>query len=273
MANETIEIKRPETYARVVGPSQNWGTIIIVGVVALCMIVMAVNLFVYKPNINLATPASTDPISPRVQLGRVLGLAFSLGIGGWFLQQTLRQHPSSEQAHLNSNLQQAINYTQKIEILLKDSSKGHEKQLLRQIHSWWQTIEVMAQALNDLKENDHIIQHDLRQLPTVIANLEHQLAAERNSLLQADLKQMLAQRQNQRQALEQLLTTRRRTEIQIERTIAVLGTIYSQLLTYRSTLHVADYQHLADNVAEEVLNLQDYLEALQEVKGMRLAPA
>ena len=56
---------------------------------------------------------------------------------------------------------------------------------------------------------------------------------------------------------------------QIERTIAVLGTIYSQLLTYRSTFHVADYQQLADNVAEEVHHLQDYLEALQEVKGSR----
>ena len=66
----------------------------------------------------------------------------------------------------------------------------------------------------------------------------------------------------QQRSLEQLQTTRRRAEIQIERTAAVLGTIYSQLLTYRSTSRVADYQRLADAVAEEVQRLQDYLEAL-----------
>jgi hypothetical protein len=163
-----------------------------------------------------------------------------------------------------------MRYTQKIEELLKIGSNGHEQQLLNQIRSWWQTIEAMAQALASLDQNDQIIQSDFRHLPGVIADLEKQLVMETNPLLRAE--QMLLQRQNQHKALEQLWTTRRRAEIQIERTIAVLGTIYSQLLTYRSTFHVVDYQHLADNVAEEVQHLQDYLEALQEVKGSRSSP-
>ncbi len=48
--------------------------------------------------------------------------------------------------------------------------------------------------------------------------------------------------------------------------MALLGTIYSQLLTQQSTSHVTDYQRLTHQAGEEVACLQDYLEALQEVK-------
>jgi hypothetical protein len=43
------------------------------------------------------------------------------------------------------------------------------------------------------------------------------------------------QRRHQQRALEQLRGTRRRAEVQIERAATMLGTIYSQLLTRRSS--------------------------------------
>ena len=120
----------------------------------------------------------------------------------------------------------------------------------------------MVNTLADLGRNEAAIGRDLHHLPSVIANLERQLAAETDPLLCADLEQILLQRRRQRLALEQLQITRRRAEIQVERTTAVLGTIYSQLLTYRSTFHVADYERLADDVGEEVQHLQGCLDAL-----------
>ncbi len=269
MAEQNTESKQPESHTAIVPRDQNWGLIIGVGIVTLGILVMVVNLSVYKgrPSPDATAPAAAIPL--WIQVGRLAGLAVSLGVGGWLLRQLLRQRQISDRVHLKLHLRQAVSYTQKIEGLLKAGSNGHEQQLLTQIHTWWQTIEAMAQTLADLGQNNHLIQTDLHHLPGVIVDLERQLAAETNPLLRVDLEQMLVQRQNQRLALEQLQTTRRRAEIQLERTVAVLGTIYSQLLTYRSTFHVADYQHLADNVGEEVHRLQDYLEALQEVKGGR----
>lgn len=249
---------------------QNWSLMVGVAVITLGVLVMVVNLLVYetKANILPATSGATLPL--WVQVGRAAGLLGSPGIGAWLLWRLLSRRRSSDQSYLKTHLPKAISYIQKIELLLQASPNGHERQLLAQIQTWWQTIEAMAQALANLGQNDDIIQSDLIHLPGLIANLEEQLRLESNPLLRTDLEQMLTQRQNQQQALEQLQTTRRRAEIQIERTIAVLGTIYSQLLTFRSTFQVVDYQHLADSVANEVEHLQDYLEALQEVKGSRL---
>jgi hypothetical protein len=259
----------PKSNKATLPQSQNWGLMIGVGVVMLGLLVMIVNLSIYetRPTLLAAVPATPRPF--WVQVGRLAGLVASLGAGGWLLWRLFRQQQNSRPAYLATPLQQAVNYTRKIEEMLKNGSNGHEQQLLLQIQTWQQTIETMAQVLANLGQNDQIIQNDLRYLPGAVTDLEQQVAAETNPLLRSDLEQMLKQRQNQQKALEQLQTTRRRAEIHIERTIAVLGTIYSQLLTYRSTFHVVDYQHLADNVAEEVQHLQDYLEALQEVKGSR----
>ena len=49
----------------------------------------------------------------------------------------------------------------------------------------------------------------------------------------------------------------------------MLGTIYSQILAGQLAAHVADYRGLLTKIDEEVLTLQDHLEALEEVKLSR----
>lgn len=63
-----------------------------------------------------------------------------------------------------------------------------------------------------------------------------------------------------------LPSTIKKAEIQMESTLSLLGTLYSQLLIGQSTNHVADYSRLSNDVDEEVCRLQDQLEALWEVK-------
>jgi hypothetical protein len=169
----------------------------------------------------------------------------------------------SGQTRLKTALYQAIGYTRRIEALLETDPDEHQQELLVQIRKWQRTIGMMMNTLADLGRSEAVIGRDLHHLPGLIVNLERQLAVETDPLLRADLEQILLQRRGQRSALEQLRVTRRRAEIQVERTTAVLGTIYSQLLTYRSTFHVADYERLADNVGQEVQHLQSCLEALQ----------
>jgi hypothetical protein len=60
--------------------------------------------------------------------------------------------------------------------------------------------------------------------------------------------------------------TRRQAELQLENTVAALGTIYSQALAGQSTNQVAGYADLAGDMNERVRVLQDQIEALEEVK-------
>jgi len=67
-------------------------------------------------------------------------------------------------------------------------------------------------------------------------------------------------------SLEKLQNTMRLAEVKIESTVSMLGTIYSQTQIGSSRGQVADYRHLLAEVDEETMALQDYLEALEEVK-------
>lgn len=239
--------------------TQDWGRIIGAGIIVLITLAIAVNLAVFDVPTKLLEKLDM-PIS-WLQLGRLGGLLVALSGSSLILWRLLhRRQPARD-----TLLQRITNYIQQIEELLRTNPNEQQQQLLAQIQTWQRVIEAMVQTLADLNQNNHTIQDDLQRLPGAIARLEGQLAEETNPHLHADLKQMLLQHKSQQRSLEELQTTRRRAKIQVERAAAVLGTIYSQLLTYRSTAHVADYQRLADAVAEEVQRLQGYLEALHDL--------
>jgi hypothetical protein len=200
-----------------------------------------------------------------------LGGIVSLVAGGWWLIQLFYQGQTSGQTHFKTQLQQAAIYTTQIEQLLKDSPNYQRQQLLSQIYNWQKTIEELVQGLASLHQND-LVNRDVVNLPKVIAELEQQLATQTNPALRPQLEHIVTQRKGQLLALEQLQVTIQQAEIQVETTVALLGTIYSQLLIQQSTSHVADYQRLADNVNDEVQRLRDYLEALQEVKHLSYQP-
>ncbi len=209
---------------------------------------------------------TTSPASALAQWGWLGGIVGLVG-GGWWLIQLFYGGQSTDPTHLKVQLQQAAIYTAQIEHMLKSSPSQQRQQLLSQIYNWQKTIEELVQGLAGLRQND-LVNRDVATLPKVIADLEQQLATEINPALRPHLEHIVAQRKGQLLALEQLQITIQQAEIQVETTVALLGTIYSQLLIQQSTSHVADYQRLADNVNDEVQRLRDYLEALQEVKHL-----
>jgi hypothetical protein len=235
---------------------QDWGRIIGAGIVALGALAITVNLAVFDVPTELLE--KLDMPSVWLQLSRWGGLLVVLSGSSLLLWRLLhRKRPAQD-----TFLQRIANYSQRIEELLRTDPNERQQQLLAQIRTWQRIIETMVQTLTSLDQNEHTIQDDLYRLPGTIIRLEEQLAEETDPHLRTDLDQMLLQHKSQQQSLKQLQTTRRRAKIQVERAAAVLGTIYSQLLTYRSTSHVADYQRLVDDVAQEVVRLQEYLGAL-----------
>lgn len=206
-------------------------------------------------------PLFISRLSPRwMMLLWLLGLAGLTALMwngiGWVQQQQKSQL---------TYLQQGKLYTTQIERLLQANPDRQSGELLNQVNRWQQNLEELVQRLTNLQQNEAVY-WDFATIPATIASLEQQAALETNLVLRTQLNQVISQRKNQLEVLEEWQSMLRQAEIQVEMTAALLGTVYSQLLTQQSTTHVTDYRRLTRQVGEEVARLQDYLEALQEVK-------
>jgi uncharacterized protein YoxC len=204
--------------------------------------------------------------------GALLALLWAVGLiwGGLLAHRFSHLLFADKQAAANDDkLQGYLDQTQAYQVKIRstlDAGNGLRlEELGRQVDVWTQAVTRLVQRLNSLR-HDEVIRQDMRQVPQAIAELQTRLAQETDPALLAQLERTLANRQKQHAALQQLEQTMIRAEFQIESTLSMLGTIYSQLLTGQSTSQVANHSRLAADVDEEVRQLQDYLEALREVK-------
>jgi uncharacterized protein YoxC len=192
--------------------------------------------------------------------------------GIWLIWQMFGEDTAevSHEEQLNVYLEQAQLYQAQINQVFQDTSNKsdsvHQQRLAAQINIWVEAIQDLVQRIAGLRQ-DNLICQDMLIVPRAIENLEAQLADETDAATRVQLERALANRRNQLTSLEWLQRTIKQAEIQIENTLSLLGTIYSQILTSQSTSHVADYGRLSADVDEEVARLQDRLEALREVKG------
>ena len=198
--------------------------------------------------------------------------AVALIWGIWLVWQMFGEDTAevSHEAQLNIYLHQAQLYQAQINQVLKDASNksdsAHQQRLTAQINIWVEAIQDLIQRIASLRQ-DNLICQDMAVVPQAIEKLEAQLADETDAATRVQLERTLTNRRNQLASLELLQSTIKQAQIQIENTLSLLGTIYSQILTSQSTHHVADYGRLSADVDEEVGRLQDQLEALREVKG------
>ncbi len=175
---------------------------------------------------------------------------------------------------LSAQVAQARTYQQAVADLARGSAgqsqAGRLGELSSQFETWVKSVTQMADRIRAYKQNA-VIQQDLASVPASIQRLEGQLAAEKDERLRAQFVAALESRRNQLGALEKLGGTMRQAELQLENTVAALGTIYSQALAGQSTNHVAGYADLAGDMNDRVKVLQDQIEALEEVKIGRAA--
>lgn len=194
--------------------------------------------------------------------------------GGWLLWQTFagesELHQSTQKGDASAGyLQQALIYQAQIEQFLELNGKRHHylepQQLRQQIDSWVTAIRQFEQQMTSLQQN-RLVQQDLSAVPQAITELESHLAEETDETTRRHLERSLHTRREQLAALNLLTETTHQAEIRLENMVSRLGTIYSHLLTSQSTDQTTDYHRCTAEVNEELLQLQDHLEALQEVR-------
>ena len=182
---------------------------------------------------------------------------------------TIATSTPARSKEMNDRLSQARTYKREIDNLVNTTTDPLRKDKLRELSgdmdTWIKTVEEMTARIDGFKRNA-VVQEDLVSVPESVKRLTAQLASETDSRVKATIEKTLATRADQLQSLQKLQSLMRQADVQLESSVAALGTIYSQALATQSTTRVADYSQLSAELDEQSKLLRDQLEALEEVK-------
>ncbi len=185
------------------------------------------------------------------------------------IDDKLQRELSIKNTTLKNHLERGFDYQNKIEaILAKSEHPTQAKQVIPHISEALEIIQNLTEQV-DHYQQDKLIQEDLAEVPENIKLLEAQIAEEDHPETQEKLQQTLEKRVKQLDSLIHLNEIMEQAEISVEQAVSNLGTIYSQLLIEQSSHKAADYGKISEEIDEQVHQLQDQLEALQEVKLAR----
>ena len=141
---------------------------------------------------------------------------------------------------------------------------------VQQMEDWVANIYRLALRLQAFKE-DGIINRDRQQTPQTIRELQTRLRAERDAAVQEQLQATAASKQKQYENIQALDNLMEKADLQLDHSIAALGTVYSQFLLIGSKREIDSTaaQRLQEDVSDEVASLQDLVESINEVYDYR----
>jgi hypothetical protein len=172
---------------------------------------------------------------------------------------------------LREKLNEAEQYRQRIQQVVEQQRSGvlrdRLKQTTSQVYDWIANMVALARRI-DLYRSDTIIQRDLKTVPEEIRRLETRLNQERDPRVREQLTATLESNRQQRESLQELSGRMARADLQLDHSLASLGTVYSQMLLIGSKDVDSDRaDQLSSDIRDQVLALQDIVESLNEVYG------
>ncbi len=206
--------------------------------------------------------ANTAPAPAATRLPSIGGR----GVAGTRRGGAVREKPPCTPAQYR---QRAVSYRRKIQSLIKNRRPGPIAErmngVFQKLKSWEERVGQLADRLA-LYENDELIQRDVRETPEHIARLQRQLSQETEPEMQQQVRRTLAAYEEQLRQLDLLARVMKRTRLNLDDTLAAMGTVYSQL----QVLNAMDIDgptaaRIADDVDREVDRLNDLLAAMSDV--------
>ncbi len=171
---------------------------------------------------------------------------------------------------LQARYRQALEYYERLQQIgsgiKSEPLRARIADSLRQMDAWVTNIYDLALRLQAFR-NDGILNRDRRALPQAIRELETRLNQRQDPAVRAQLEANLASKRQQYANIQALDNLMKRAELQLEHSIAALGTVYSQLLLIgtRRELEGADDRRLQESITEEVAGLQDLVTSINEI--------
>jgi hypothetical protein len=168
-----------------------------------------------------------------------------------------------------SKLNEAEQYRQRIQAVVEQHREGllHDrmKSTTDQVYDWIANMVTLARRL-DTYRSDRILRRDLENVPKELERLKARLQAERDPRVRDQMNTTLESSREQAAALGELRARMDRADLQVDHSLAALGTVYSQLLLIGTNEVDSDRaERLRDDIRGEVLALKDIVDSLSEV--------
>jgi hypothetical protein len=171
--------------------------------------------------------------------------------------------------NLLAKLNEAEQYRVRIQSIVDQQKSGILRDRLKstadEVYTWVGNMVQLARRI-DAFRGDQIIRRDLTAVPRDIENLKRRLALERDASVREQMTTTLESSQRQLEALQELKGRMERADLQLDHSLAALGTVYSQFLLIGSKDVDSDRtDRLSDDIRDQVLALQDIVDSLNEV--------
>ncbi len=166
-------------------------------------------------------------------------------------------------------LRSAMDYRRNMLNMVKQHSAGMRAQFretISQVNDWIAAMYDLALHIDNF-ENNPIVERDLKRVPDQIRNVRTRIELETDTQVRSDLERQLKLLEQQQMNLQQTQNSVKRAEIQLESTLSSLGTVYAQmsLLGTKGGVDGSKQQRLRLEIQDEVNNLQDTIDAMEEV--------
>jgi hypothetical protein len=170
---------------------------------------------------------------------------------------------------LRGKLDEAEQYRQRIQQVVEQQSSGllrdRMAETTAQIYDWIANMVRLARRVDTYRQ-DSILRRDIQEVPKEIRDLGARLKLESDPQVRRQMETTLASRQQLADNLQELENRMERADLQLDHSLASLGTVYSQLLLIGSKDVDSDRaERLRDDIRDEVSALQDLVESLNEV--------
>ncbi len=170
---------------------------------------------------------------------------------------------------LRAKLDEAEQYRRRIQEVVAQQKSGilrdHLVETTNQVFDWIANMVALARRL-DIYRSDDIIRRDQAAAPKEISDLQARMARERDPQVREQMTTTLESKQQLVQSLQELDGRMQRADLQLDHSLAALGTVYSQLLLVSSKDVDSDRaDRLRNDIRGEVMALQDLVESLNEV--------
>jgi hypothetical protein len=170
---------------------------------------------------------------------------------------------------LREKLNEAEQYRQRIQQVVEQQRSGVLRDRLKattvQVYDWIANMVALARRIDTFR-SDAVIQRDLRTVPEEIKRLEGRMSLERSPAVREQMQATLESSREQMASLQELKGRMERADLQLDHSLASLGTVYSQMLLIGSKDVDSDRaERLRDDIRDQVLALHDITESLNEV--------
>lgn len=175
--------------------------------------------------------------------------------------------------HLQKQMNEALDYRSRIEKGIREREdsllKDELSQTAGQIDEWLENIYDLARRIDRYQQEKKILERDRTRTEARIAQLQQELSQENNTAVQQQIQATVNSLQRQLSTINTLEDTIQRARLQMESSLAHLGTIYSQtMLVDAKDIDSGRARRLRQEIADEVTELGDMLLAMDEVYRM-----